>query len=86
MAKQSINKPHQNGGGRLAMSVKDAARRLSVSPSFVRQEITRGSIRPVRLGRRVLISEAEIERYVAANTNGTIGGASAKETSKERAR
>jgi excisionase family DNA binding protein len=84
MPEQSINEPRPNGRGRMVMSVKDAARRLSVSPSFVRQEITRGCILPVRLGRRVLISEAEIERYVASNTSGT-GGARAK-TSKKRTR
>ncbi len=49
-------------------SLEYAAWRLSVSPSFLRLEIARRNIRPVRLGRRVLISESEIDRYIAANT------------------
>ena len=52
---------------RLALSVEDTAWRLSVSPSFLRLEIARGHLRPIRLGRRVLISESEIGRYLAAS-------------------
>ena len=54
---------------RLAISVEDAARRLSVSASFVRLEIARGRIRPARPGRRVLVSDAEIDRYLADKTD-----------------
>lgn len=53
---------------RLALSLEDTAWRLSVSPSFLRLEIARGHLRPIRLGRRVLISESEIGRYLAAST------------------
>jgi len=70
----------------LVISLEDAAWRLSVSPSFLRLEISRGGIRPVRLGRRVLISAAEIERYVAANTRGGTGGTDAEEASPKKAR
>lgn len=52
---------------RLALSLEDTAWRLSVSPSFLRLEIARGHLRPIRLGRRVLISESEIGRYLAAS-------------------
>jgi len=52
---------------RLAISIEGAAWKLSVSPSFLRLEIRRGRIRPVRLGRRVLISEVEVERYLATH-------------------
>jgi excisionase family DNA binding protein len=53
---------------RLAVSIKEAAWRVSVSPSFLRLEISRGKLRSVRLGRRVLISESEIKRYLDAST------------------
>jgi excisionase family DNA binding protein len=62
-----MNTPNSEGE-RLIVSLEYAAWRLSVSPSFLRLEIGRGKINPVRLGRRVLISEAEIDRYLAANT------------------
>jgi len=68
MAKRSINSQANVGGETLAMSVAKAAERLSVSASFMRLEIARGQLRPIRLGRRVLITETEIGRYLAANT------------------
>lgn len=67
----------------LVISLEDAAWRLSVSPSFLRLEISRGGIRPVRFGRRVMISAAEIERYVAANTRGASGEADAEASTKK---
>lgn len=48
----------------LVLSLQAAAQKLSVSVSFLRLEIARDRIRPVRLGRRVLIRGAEIERYI----------------------
>ena len=66
MNKETVTNKTPEGGKRLTISLEDAAWRLSVSPSFLRLEIARGSIRPVRLGRRVLISEAEIDRLVDA--------------------
>jgi excisionase family DNA binding protein len=70
--KSVTNKEHKDIH-RLALSVEDAAWRLSVSPSFLRLEIARGRLRPSRLRRRVLISECEIQRYLSDNspTDGT---------------
>jgi excisionase family DNA binding protein len=45
--------------------VNSAARLLSISPWTVRSYIHQGKLRPVRLGRRVLLEEAELERFVA---------------------
>jgi excisionase family DNA binding protein len=61
-----------NADDRLAVSVNTTARRLSVSPSFVRLEIARGRLHPIRLGRRVLVGEAEIHRYLADNTTSQV--------------
>jgi excisionase family DNA binding protein len=44
--------------------VNSAARLLSISPWTVRSYIHNGKLRPVRLGRRVLLEEAELERLI----------------------
>jgi excisionase family DNA binding protein len=45
--------------------VNSAARLLSISPWTVRSYIHNGRLKPVRLGRRVLLEEAELERFIA---------------------
>lgn len=49
------------------LSIKTAAELLSISPWTVRSHIRAGKLRPVRLGRRVLLSETELERVIAEN-------------------
>ena len=46
-------------------SVVEAAELLRISPWTVRSYIRDGRLRPVRLGRRVLLAEDELERLVA---------------------
>ena len=46
------------------MSIEEAAGLLRISPWTVRAWIREGRLRPVRLGRRVLLSETELERLV----------------------
>jgi excisionase family DNA binding protein len=65
----SEDRPQRPSDGTVAFSVAEIAERLSVSEGFVRLEIARGALRPLRLGRRVLISCRELERYVAARTD-----------------
>jgi len=50
---------------RALKSVEEAAGLLGISPWTVRSYIKTGRVRPVRLGRRVLLEEAELERFVA---------------------
>jgi excisionase family DNA binding protein len=69
MKKESVISADDKQAERLTLSIEQAAWRLSVSPSFLRLEITRGRLRPVRLGRRVLIGESEIQRYLAAHAS-----------------
>jgi excisionase family DNA binding protein len=45
-------------------SIESAAKTLSLSPWTVRAYIRQGKIRPVRIGRRVLIESQEIDRIV----------------------
>jgi excisionase family DNA binding protein len=47
------------------MSVGEAAGCLRISSWTVRAWIADGKLRPVRLGRRVLLEEAELERFIA---------------------
>jgi excisionase family DNA binding protein len=51
---------------RLVFDVKEAARVLSISPWTIRRYITDGKLKPVRIGRRVLIEPAELQRLVEA--------------------
>ncbi len=45
--------------------IKSAARLLALSPFTIRMWIRQGKLSAVRLGRRVLVEEAELERFVA---------------------
>jgi excisionase family DNA binding protein len=45
-------------------SVEEAARSLSLSAWTVRAYIRQGKIRPVRIGRRVLLEERELRRVI----------------------
>ena len=51
---------------RTLKSVEEAAELLGISPWTVRSYIRDGKLQPVRLGRRVLIEETELERFVAS--------------------
>jgi excisionase family DNA binding protein len=53
---------------RLTFSVEEVAGQLGVCSAFLRLEIRRGRLRPTRLGRRIVISTAEIDRYIRAGT------------------
>lgn len=53
---------------RRAFGIVELARAIGVSPGFLRLEIARGNLKVTRLGRRVLITSGELERYLAAGT------------------
>ena len=50
---------------RALKSVEQAAGLLGISKWSIRAYIKAGKLKPVRLGRRVLLSEEELERLVA---------------------
>jgi len=52
--------------GRLAWPLVDLAYELGVSVPFLRLEISRGRLKPARLGRRVVVPDDEVRRYLAA--------------------
>jgi excisionase family DNA binding protein len=47
------------------LSIKAAAELLSISPYTVRSYVRTGQLKPVRIGRRVLLAETELERLIA---------------------
>ena len=49
---------------RALKSVEEAAGILGISKWTVRSYIREGKLQPVRIGRRVLLAEEEIERFV----------------------
>ena len=49
---------------KLAHSVNDAAREISVSPWTIRSWITKGKLQAVKLGRRVVIEHEELLRLL----------------------
>jgi excisionase family DNA binding protein len=48
-------------------SVEASAELLSISPWTVRKYIKLGKLCPVRIGRRVLLEEAELQRFISAS-------------------
>jgi len=55
------------------LSIEDSAGLLSISPWTVRKYIREGKLRPVRIGRRVLLEESELERFIMENRTVAIG-------------
>ena len=52
--------------GKLLFDIKEAAESLSISPWTVRRYLTEGKLKAVRIGRRVLLEPAELQRLVEA--------------------
>ena len=50
---------------KLLWDVKEAGSALGLSPWTIRAHLKRGAIKPVRVGRRVLIPQKEIERLAS---------------------
>ncbi len=47
------------------LDLKAASSMLSISIWTLRKWVAAGKVRPIRLGRRVLLEESELERFVA---------------------
>jgi excisionase family DNA binding protein len=52
--------------GRLVLDIKEAAHALSISPWTIRRYISDGKLKPIRIGRRVLLEPSELQRLVEA--------------------
>lgn len=69
---QRLPSKHADALGRLAMQplplavdIREAGRLLSIAPRTIRAWLATGRIRGIRLGRRVLITTAELDRVIA---------------------
>lgn len=51
---------------RLAFRVTEAAVLIGVSAAFVRLELARGNLNATRLGRRIVLTRVELDRYLAS--------------------
>jgi excisionase family DNA binding protein len=59
------------GVEKIAHSLKEASSRLGVSVGHLRNEHRRGKLRFVKSGRRTLITDAELRRYLAESESET---------------
>ena|SRR5688572_23939044 len=64
------------------MNVKEAAEAARISSSTIRLCIRKGQLSVNRVGRRVVISRTELERFLQANPTGTTGSSGLKNKSK----
>jgi hypothetical protein len=55
---------------KLGWTLEKLARSLSLSAPFLRLEIKRGKLRAAHLGRRVVLLDSEVRRYLADASNG----------------
>ena len=58
---------------KLLWNVKEAATALGLSPWTIRRYISDGKVRPVRIGRRVLVEPEECRRLVEAGRKAVAG-------------
>jgi excisionase family DNA binding protein len=65
------------------LTLSEAATRLRVSPSTVRREIADGRLAAVRVRRRILVSPAAIEQYLAACPSAATATAGRSESLQE---
>jgi excisionase family DNA binding protein len=54
------------------LDIPRAAKLLSISPWTVRNYIAQGKLNPVRIGRRVLLEESELLRFVARSRRNSV--------------
>jgi excisionase family DNA binding protein len=53
------------------VNVEDAARLLSISPYTVRFYVRTGKLCPIRIGRRIVFSQNELQRFIEEATSNT---------------
>jgi excisionase family DNA binding protein len=57
-------KQEDNSNPKLGWTLEELARSLSVSVPFLRLEIKRGRLRAAHLGRRVVVLDGEVRKYL----------------------
>jgi hypothetical protein len=61
---------------RIAWSLADIAERTGLSENFLRYEVKRGILNVRKFGRRVLVTSAELQRYLNTGSEGGRGTSS----------
>ena len=56
----------------ILLSIEEAASTLRLSPWTIRRHLTEGKLKAVRIGRRVLLEPAELQRLVEAGRKPSI--------------
>jgi excisionase family DNA binding protein len=59
---------HTAAGERLTFTVEEVAKRLGISRNFAYDAVNRGEIPAVRIGRRLLVPKAALEKLLAGHT------------------
>lgn len=62
-------KQYDNSTPKLGWTLEELARSLSVSVPFLRLEIKRGKLQAAHLGRRIVVLDVELRRYLAGASN-----------------
>jgi excisionase family DNA binding protein len=60
--------------GRLAFRVTEAAALIGVSTAFLRLELARGNLSATRLGRRIVLTRVELDRYLGSRQSQSNAG------------
>lgn len=60
----------KNSNAKLGWTLEELAHSLSVSVPFLRLEIKRGRLRAAHLGRRVVLLDSEVRKYLAEANDG----------------
>jgi excisionase family DNA binding protein len=60
-----MDQPQKFNYSKLGWTVEELARSLSVSVPFLRLEVKRGRLKAAHLGRRVVLLDRDVQRYLA---------------------
>ncbi len=59
---------------RIAWSLADIAAATGLSQNFLRYEVRRGNLRTRKFGRRVLVTDEDLRKYIETGSNGAKTG------------
>lgn len=67
LGSQALPKPHER---RLTLTVEEAAQRLGISRAFAYEAVNRGDIPHIKIGRRILVPIAALDRLLESASSG----------------
>jgi excisionase family DNA binding protein len=69
MERLKTMKQENRSNSKLGWTLEELSESLSVSVPFLRLEIKRGKLRAAHLGRRVVLLDSEVQRYLSQAAN-----------------